>query len=273
MKKAVFWDVTPCRSGVNRRFGGTYRLHLQGSRLLSSFINLFTRAHHWSLLCASSYHRIIFLKDSFSYYPPMSRSSLWSLSFWLLPRAYYMPCPPHPPWLDRSNYTWRRVQVMKLLIMQFSPISCHFISLRSRYSQHPVLNLPKWFFFISWCGVRLSPLGTSGINWPDGCGAVGRMRIGKGNRSTRRPAPMPLLSPQIPHDLTWARILRSYMWWDMLTQAASLMWSRIRSTPTQSLSQEAAGERLPRSPHHCELLREGWMLLCRRLICMRRADE
>jgi hypothetical protein len=32
-----------------------------------------------------------------------------------------MPCPSHPPWLDHSNYTWRRVQVMKLLIMQFSP--------------------------------------------------------------------------------------------------------------------------------------------------------
>jgi hypothetical protein len=26
MKKAVFWDVAPCRYGVNRRFGGTYRL-------------------------------------------------------------------------------------------------------------------------------------------------------------------------------------------------------------------------------------------------------
>jgi hypothetical protein len=26
----------------------------------------------------------------------------------------YMPCPFHPPWLDHSNYTWRRVQVMKL---------------------------------------------------------------------------------------------------------------------------------------------------------------
>jgi hypothetical protein len=31
MKKAVFWDVAPCRSGVNRRFGGTYRLHLHQS--------------------------------------------------------------------------------------------------------------------------------------------------------------------------------------------------------------------------------------------------
>jgi hypothetical protein len=23
-----------------------------------------------------------------------------------------MPCPSHPPWLDHSNYTWRRVQVI-----------------------------------------------------------------------------------------------------------------------------------------------------------------
>jgi hypothetical protein len=30
MKKAVFWDMAPGRSGVNRRFGRTYRLHLQG---------------------------------------------------------------------------------------------------------------------------------------------------------------------------------------------------------------------------------------------------
>jgi hypothetical protein len=40
--------------------------------------------------------------------------------------------------IPHSNYTWRRVQVMKRLIMQFSATSCHFISLRSKYSpQHP----------------------------------------------------------------------------------------------------------------------------------------
>jgi hypothetical protein len=32
MKNTVFWDVAPCRYFVNRRFGGTYRLHLQGRR-------------------------------------------------------------------------------------------------------------------------------------------------------------------------------------------------------------------------------------------------
>jgi hypothetical protein len=26
-----------------------------------------------------------------------------------------MPCPSHPPWLDRSSYAWRRVQVMELM--------------------------------------------------------------------------------------------------------------------------------------------------------------
>jgi hypothetical protein len=25
-----------------------------------------------------------------------------------------MLCPSHPPWLDHSNYAWRRVQAMKL---------------------------------------------------------------------------------------------------------------------------------------------------------------
>jgi hypothetical protein len=39
----------------------------------------------------------------------------------------------------------------------------------------------------------------------DECGAVGGMRIDRGNRSNRRkPAPLPLCQPQIPHDLTWA---------------------------------------------------------------------
>jgi hypothetical protein len=68
-------------------------------------------------------------------------------------------------------------------------------------------------FLVSWDGVRLSPLGTSPTNWPivpapddNECGAVDGMRIGKGNRSTRRkPTPVPLRPPQIQHDLTWAR--------------------------------------------------------------------
>jgi hypothetical protein len=33
MKNAVFWDKVPCRSCVNRRFGKTCRLHLQGRKI------------------------------------------------------------------------------------------------------------------------------------------------------------------------------------------------------------------------------------------------
>jgi hypothetical protein len=34
MKSTIFWDITPCSPlKFNRRFGGTYRLHLQGRRI------------------------------------------------------------------------------------------------------------------------------------------------------------------------------------------------------------------------------------------------
>jgi hypothetical protein len=40
----------------------------------------------------------------------------------------------------------------------------------------------------------------------DDCGAIGGMKIGRGNRSTRgKPAPAPFCPPQIPHDQTRAR--------------------------------------------------------------------
>jgi hypothetical protein len=65
----------------------------------------------------------------------------------------------------------------------------------------------------SFSGWGESPLGTSatvGLLYQprmiddDGYGAVGGMRIGRGNRNTpRKPAPVPLCPPQISHDLTW----------------------------------------------------------------------
>jgi hypothetical protein len=61
-------------------------------------------------------------------------------------------------------------------------------------------------------GVRLSLLGiaatTDLLYQPqvidDGeCAEIGGMKIGRGNRSTRKkPDPVPLCPPQIPHDLT-----------------------------------------------------------------------
>jgi hypothetical protein len=43
LKSIIFWDLTPCSPlNVNRRFGGTYRLHLQG-RKISSACHLLSR--------------------------------------------------------------------------------------------------------------------------------------------------------------------------------------------------------------------------------------
>jgi hypothetical protein len=77
-----------------------------------------------------------------------------------------------------------------------------------RYKNHY-----QYFFCVS--GVRLNPLGaaaTSGLLYrpqmiDDGdYGAIDGMKIGRGNRSTRRkPAPEPHCPPQIPHDQTRAR--------------------------------------------------------------------
>jgi hypothetical protein len=63
-------------------------------------------------------------------------------------------------------------------------------------------------------GVRLSPPGTAATVWltipdpddDDEGKKIGGMRIGKGNRSTRRkPALVSLCPPQIPHNLTRSR--------------------------------------------------------------------
>jgi hypothetical protein len=71
-----------------------------------------------------------------------------------------------------------------------------------------------FIIILSW--VRVSPLGTAantGILYQPqmidygACGAIGGMKIGSENRSTRRkPAPVPLCPPQVPHDLTQARM-------------------------------------------------------------------
>jgi hypothetical protein len=74
----------------------------------------------------------------------------------------------------------------------------------------PLEPVNLFFFLVSLGGVRLSPIFTSatvGLLYQprkiyDDYGTVGGMRIGRGNRSTRRkPAPVPLFPPQIPHDL------------------------------------------------------------------------
>jgi hypothetical protein len=50
-----------------------------------------------------------------------------------LTHARYVPHPSHPSWSDHPNNIWWRVEIMQLLITQFSLPSCLFILLRSKY--------------------------------------------------------------------------------------------------------------------------------------------
>jgi hypothetical protein len=88
------------------------------------------------------------------------------------------------------------------------------------FSKHPALNFDniyiyiKVFFLIRIVEVKskVGPLRTSATEWPIVLapgdyddGEFGGMKLGRGNRSTRRkPAPAPLCSPQIPLDQTRA---------------------------------------------------------------------
>jgi hypothetical protein len=73
---------------------------------------------------------------------------------------------------------------------------------------------PNWGCSANGKKKELSPLGTaatSGLLYKPqmidegDCGAIGGMKIGRRNRSTRRkPAPAPLCPPQIPYDQTRA---------------------------------------------------------------------
>jgi hypothetical protein len=110
---------------------------------------VFTRALHWSLSWDRSIESIpphiislrsvlilsshLCLSSALLDFPPYSYMNSSS------PHVCYMPFPSHHPWLDHSNKTWRRVQVMKLLMMQLSPFSRSVRSVRSRYV-HSVLQ-------------------------------------------------------------------------------------------------------------------------------------
>jgi hypothetical protein len=83
------------------------------------------------------HHLILSLQDPSWHYPPTYVSVFLVICFLLAfppitdiisSHSCHMPCPSHPPWLHHSKYTWRRVQVMKLFVMQLSPTSCHFVS-------------------------------------------------------------------------------------------------------------------------------------------------
>jgi hypothetical protein len=87
------------------------------------------------------------------------------------------------------------------------------ININMSPSWKPQISNTNMFFYYWWGGTKsLGTAATSGLLYKpqmideDDCGVIGGVKIGRGNRSTRRkPAPAPLCPPQIPHDQTRAR--------------------------------------------------------------------
>jgi hypothetical protein len=123
---------------------------------IEMFITVFTRAQHWQLSHVNPAHKFpsYFSKG----YSNIILTSMIGSSKLPLPFTFYnqnavcnsrsYACciihPSHPPWFDGPNNIWWSVEVMKLLILQYSPPSCLFLHLMSKYSpQHPVLKHPQ----------------------------------------------------------------------------------------------------------------------------------
>jgi hypothetical protein len=126
MELSPSWEAATC--AANQEFPNIlwnpkvyYRVH-QSPPLVSVFSQISPVHTTQSSLSLSKFRLNIIL-------PPTSCCSQWTVSFWfshqypscipLQPHACYMPCLSHPPRLHHSDYTWRSVQVMKLLIMQY----------------------------------------------------------------------------------------------------------------------------------------------------------
>jgi hypothetical protein len=91
------------------------------------------RANYTDRATAISPRSILILSTHIGLGLPSGLFPTNNLYAFLFPHSCYMPRPSHPPRLDYSNYTCRRVQITKLLVMQFSPFSRHLIPPQSKY--------------------------------------------------------------------------------------------------------------------------------------------
>jgi hypothetical protein len=86
--------------------------------------------------------------------PPMPRSSKWSPSLWFahqnptctshLPHTCYMPCPSQSLF-DQLNDIWWKVESIKLLVTQSSPLPSYLTLLKAHISSAaPYSQKPSW---------------------------------------------------------------------------------------------------------------------------------
>jgi hypothetical protein len=139
----------------------------------------------------------------------------------------YLPKPTYLPKLDpltvrlispRIPY----IQICRLRCEGSYGIISHFYTHLDVSTQKMFRSISKilptpffWFLGVGWEWVHLLYRQLIGLLYQprmidddddDGCAEVGGIKIDKGKRGTRRkPDPVSLCSPQIPHDLNWAR--------------------------------------------------------------------
>jgi len=66
-----------------------------------------------------------------------------------LPHTCYKPRTFHSSWFYNPNNIEWSIQIIKLLIIQFSPLPCYLISIKPKYSpQHPILKHSQSTFLL-----------------------------------------------------------------------------------------------------------------------------
>jgi len=83
-----------------------------------------------------------------------------------LPHTCYMTRPSHSFRFDYPNNIGWGVQIIKLLIMQFSPFPCYFGPLRPTFSpQHPILKQPEPTFLLQYERPSFTPIQNTRQNY------------------------------------------------------------------------------------------------------------
>ena len=84
----------------------------------------------------------------------------------LTPIRATCPRPSHSCRFYHPDNIWWAVQIIKLLITEFSPLPCYFVPVRSKYSpQHPVLKHPRPKFLLQCEAPGFTPIQNSRQNY------------------------------------------------------------------------------------------------------------
>ena len=82
----------------------------------------------------------------------------------------YMPHPSHSSGFDHLNNVWEGVQIIKFLILWFSPLPCYLVPLRHIYlPQHPLLEHPQSTFLPQFEQSSFIPIQNNRQNYSSVC--------------------------------------------------------------------------------------------------------